>query len=148
MSLQDQLSNDLKSAMKARDTVRVDTLRMVRAALQNARIARGEELADEDVAAVLDKEAKKRKEAAEAYAGGGREELAAKERAELAVLRDYLPEQLSEEALKAMVAAVVAETGATSRKDMGTVMKALVPRTRGRADGKLVSALVTAQLSQ
>ena len=133
--------------MKRRDAVRVDTLRMVRAALQNAAIESGRDLTDDDTAAVIDKEAKKRKEAIEAYDHAGREDLAAKERSEFEVLTQYLPDQLTEVELEEMVAAAIVELGATSRKDMGAVMKTLMPQVRGRAEGKLVSQLVAERLS-
>lgn len=147
MALQEQLLTDMKVAMKAHDSNRVATLRMMRAALQNAEIAHGGRLDDKQVLAVLDKEAKKRREAIAAYEQAGREDLVAQERAELEVLQAYLPQPLSEESLKELIAAAIAQVGATSRRDMGAVMKVVMPQVRGRADGKLVNQLVIRQLS-
>lgn len=149
-TLKQQLRDDLTTAMKARDQVRSSTLRMVLTALTNAEVAGKEavELTDEQVLAVLSTEAKKRREAAAAFADGGRDEAAAKEEAELGVILGYLPEQLDEDAIKALVDEVIDELGVRGDgpRAMGRVMGALQPKVRGRADGALVAATVKAAL--
>lgn len=132
--------------MKARDAERVGTLRMVMASMKNTQVEKGHELSDEEVLEVLAREAKRRRESIEAYEGAGRTDLADKEKAELVVLQTYLPEQLSEEQLTAFVDEAIAETGADSPQQMGLVMKALMPKVKGRADGSVLSALVRARL--
>lgn len=145
-SLKQQLRDDLTTAMKARDQVRSSTLRMVLTAVTNAEVAGKEaiELTDEQVLAVLSTEAKKRREAAVAFADGGRAEAAAKEEAELGVILDYLPEQLDEAAIEALVNEVIDELGVRGEgpRAMGRVMGALQPKVHGRADGALVAAKV------
>ena len=145
-SLKQQLRDDLTTAMKARDQVRSSTLRMVLTAVTNAEVAGKEaiELTDEQVLAVLSTEAKKRREAAVAFADGGRAEAAAKEEAELGVILDYLPEQLDEAAIEALVNEVIDELGVRGEgpRAMGRVMGALQPKVQGRADGALVAAKV------
>jgi hypothetical protein len=148
--LKGQLRSDLTTSIKARDSLRSSTLRMVLSAVTNAEVAGKEarELSDDDIVGVLTSESKKRREAAEAFEGAGRTEQAAKERAEAEVIAGYLPEQLTEEEISELVAATIDELGV--REDgpraMGRVMGALQPRTRGRADGGLVAATVRAQL--
>ena len=146
--LKEQLHADLNTAMKARDEVTVATLRMALTAVTTEEVAGKEarELSDEDVLKVLTREAKKRREAAEAFDGAGRGELAARERAEGEVLDRYLPTQLGDDELADLVAAAIAEAGATSLRDMGAVMKIVVPRVAGRADGKRVSDEVRRRL--
>jgi uncharacterized protein YqeY len=148
--LKAQLRSDLTSAMKARDELRSATIRMALTAITNEEVA-GEvarELSDDEVLKVLGREAKKRKEAAEAFAGAGRAEQAAREVAEGEVLAAYLPAQLSDEELHALVDAAVAESGAEGPRAMGAVMKVLTPRVAGRADGSRVAAAVKARLSR
>jgi uncharacterized protein YqeY len=139
MGLKERLRSDLTTAIKARDEVRSSTLRMVLTSITNAEVAGKEsrELTDEDVLGVLTSESKKRREAAEAFADAGREEQAAKEKAEAAVIADYLPAQMSSEEIDALVAATVDELGVRDdgMKAMGRVMGVLTPRTKGRADG-------------
>ncbi|HWU33231.1 MAG TPA: GatB/YqeY domain-containing protein [Marmoricola sp.] len=146
MSLKQQLRDDLTTAMKARDQVRSSTLRMVLTAVTNAEVAGKEaiELTDEQVLTVLSSEAKKRREAAVAFAEAGRAEAAAKEEAELGVILDYLPEQLDEAAIVALVNEVIDELGVRGEgpKAMGRVMGTLQPKVKGRADGGLVAAKV------
>jgi uncharacterized protein YqeY len=148
--LKDRLRADLTTSIKARDEVRSSTLRMVLTAITNAEVAgkQARELTDEDVLGVLTSEGKKRREAAEAFEGAGRTEQAAKERAELAVLTDYLPEQLSGEEVSALVTEAIEATGAREEgmRAMGKVMGALQPRVKGRADGGAVAAEVRRQL--
>lgn len=141
MSIQDQLVDAMKVAMKAKDSLRLNTIRMARTALKNAEIEARQELDETAAIKVLSTLVKQRREAAEAYRES-RPELAEKEELELAVLQEFLPTQLSEADLEAMVAQAVAECGASSMKDMGAVMKLVTPQTTGRADGKLVSNLV------
>ncbi|WP_016906379.1 GatB/YqeY domain-containing protein [Streptomyces xiaopingdaonensis] len=151
-TLKSRLHEDLTAAIKARDEVRSATIRMALAAVTKEEVAGKEarELSDEEVLAVLTSESKKRREAAEAFTDGGREEQAARERAEGAVLEEYLPAQLTDEELTALVDEAVAEAragGAEGPKAMGAVMKLLKPRTAGRADGKRLAAEVKRRLS-
>jgi uncharacterized protein YqeY len=142
--LKDRLQNDLTTAMKARDELRTATLRMVLTAVKNEEVAGGtaRELDDAEVLKVLAREGKKRRESAEAYVAAGRTELADREVAEGGVIDEYLPAQLSDADLEALVAAAVAETGATSPQQMGAVMKVVTPRVAGRAEGGRVAAAV------
>lgn len=144
MTSKQSLREDMTTAMRARDKVRTATLRMAIAAVTNAEVAGKEarELTDDEVQQVIAKEAKKRREAAAAYDDAGRSELADAERAELTVLEEYLPKQLGEDELAALVAAAVNETGAQGMAGMGQVMKAVQPKVAGRADGGRVAAAV------
>jgi uncharacterized protein YqeY len=148
--LKARLRDDLTTSIKARDALRSSTLRMVLSAVTKEEVAGKEarELTDEDVLAVLTSESKKRREAAEAFEGAGRTEQATKERAEAGIIADYLPEQLGEDEIAALVTATIDELGV--REDglraMGRVMGALQPKTKGRADGGVVAAAVRSQL--
>jgi len=146
--LKDRLQADLTAAMRARDTLRTSTLRMALTAVTTAEVAgaSARELSDDEVLAVLTKEAKKRRESLEAFESAGRTELAEREKAEAAVLADYLPEPLSEEELSELIAAAIESTGAAGPRGMGLVMKVVQPQTAGRADGKVVAAEVRRQL--
>ena len=146
--LKAQLRTDLTTAMKARDELRTATLRMVLAAVSAEEVSGKEarELSDDEVQGVLRREAKKRREAAEAYAGAGRAEQAERERAEEGVIVTYLPAQLEDADLAAIVADVVTSTGATGMKDMGRVMGAVQAAVAGRAEGGRVAAEVRRQL--
>jgi uncharacterized protein YqeY len=148
--LKDQLRSDLTTSIKARDTLRSSTLRMVLSAVTNAEVAGKEarELSDEDVLGVLTTESKKRREAAEAFEGAGRTEQAAKERAEAEVIAGYRPEQLSESEIRELVVVTIDELGVREdgMRAMGRVMGALQPKTKGRADGGLVAATVRSEL--
>jgi uncharacterized protein len=148
-SLKATVQSDLTSAMRARDQVRSGTLRMALAAMTNEEVSgtQARELSDDEVLKVLAKEAKKRKEASVAYTGAGRPELAAREDAELAILEAYLPAQLSDEELAAIVATAIEDTGATGMQQMGQVMKAANAVVAGRADGGRVAAVVKATLT-
>ena len=150
MTLKEQLRADLTTAMKARDEVRSSTLRMVLTAITNAEVAGKEarELSDDDVIGVLTSEAKKRREAATAFAEGGRQESAEKEKAEAAVIAAYLPEQLSEAEVAELVTAAIAQVGAAGEgmRAMGKVMGVVQPQVKGRADGGVVAAEVRRQL--
>jgi uncharacterized protein YqeY len=147
--LKEQLQTDLNVAMKARDEVTVATLRMALTSVTTEEVAgkAARALSDDEVLKVLPREAKKRREAAEAFDAAGRDELAARERAEGAVLDRYLPAQMADEELGDLVAAAIAETGASSPRDMGAVMKVVVAKVAGRADGKRVSDEVRRRLS-
>lgn len=142
-SLKARVQADLHDAMRAREKVRAGTLRMVLTAVTNEEVS-GEhrELSDDEVLKVIGKEAKKRREAATAYAEAGRGELVAQEEAELGILETYLPAQLGDEELRSLVADAVAETGATGMAQMGQVMKVAQAKVAGRADGGRVAALV------
>jgi hypothetical protein len=146
--LKARLRTDLNTAMKARDELTTATLRMTLAAITNDEVAgkAARELSDDEVRRVIAREAKKRREAAEAYDAAGRDELAARERAEGDVLKQYLPDQLGDDELTSLVRAAIAESGATSPRDMGGVMKIAQPQVAGRADGKRVSDEVRRQL--
>lgn len=144
--LTEQLNQDLKEAMRARDKVRLRTIRLLRAALLEKEIAerRGgkAELSEEQVMAVLQKQAKQRRDSMEQFENAGREDLAVTEREELEVIKEYLPEQLSEDEIRKEVEAIVADVQASSMKDMGRVMGPAMQRLRGKADGKVVQSLV------
>lgn len=148
--LKDRLRTDLTASIKARDTLRSSTLRMVLTAITNAEVAGKEskELTDDDVIGVLSTESKKRREAAEAFDEAGRTDSADKERAEAAVISDYLPEQLSESEISDLVTSSIADLGVAGdgMKAMGRVMGALQPQVKGRADGGVVAAEVRRQL--
>jgi len=146
MSIQEQLTEAMKLAMKARESLRLSTIRMARTALKNAEIEARQELDETAAIKVLSTLVKQRREAADAYRAS-RPELAEKEEFEVAVLQEFLPAQLDAAALQELVAKAVAEAGATSMKDMGAVMKQVTPQTTGRADGKLVSEIVRKQLA-
>ena len=147
-ALKPRIIDDMKAAMREGDTHRRDTLRMVIAAAQNAAKEKREALTDEEALAVITKEVKKRRESIEAYRGAGRDDLADKEQAEIDVLAPYLPEQLGEEEVRALVVEAIAATGASSTRDIGRVMGQLMPKVKGRADGKLVSSLVNQELAK
>jgi uncharacterized protein YqeY len=148
--LKERLRTDLTAAIKGRDEVRSSTLRMVLTAITNAEVAgkQARELSDDDVVGVLSAEAKKRREAAEAFAGAGRADSAAKERAEAEVIADYLPAQLDASEISALVTDAIASTGAAGEgmRAMGKVMGVVTPQVRGRADGGTVAAEVRRQL--
>jgi uncharacterized protein len=147
--LKERLRADLNAAMRARDQVRMRTLRMALTSITNEEVAgaSARDLSDDEIVKVLTREARKRREAAEAFSAAGRSEQAAAERAEGDVLADYLPAQLSDEELAALVDAAIAETGASSMAGMGQVMKTVTPRVAGRADGARVAAEVRRRLS-
>ena len=146
--LKERLRTDLNAAMRARDQVRMRTLRMALTSITNEEVSGDavHELSDDDVLKVLTREAKKRREAAEAYEAAGRAEQAEAERAEGDVLAGYLPAQLSDDELTALVTAAIAESGATGMPGMGKVMKTVTPQVAGRADGARVAAEVRRQL--
>jgi uncharacterized protein YqeY len=147
MTLKERLMQDLTEAMKSGDELRKTTIRMARAAIKNAEIAKIAELDDAGVQEVLRKELKQRNESAEEYKRAGRTDLADKELAEAALLEAYLPQQMSEVEIEAEVSAIIAEVGATGPQDMSKVMPAAMQRLRGRADGRTVNQVVTRLLS-
>ena len=147
MSLKQQIISDLTASMKAQDAPRTSTLRMVKAAVMNREIEKGGEMDDEEMMKLLRSLVKQRRDSVEQYEKGGRPELADKEKTEIAVIETYLPQAASREEIEAAVAAAVAETGATSIKDMGKVMKATQAALAGKnADGRTVSEIVKAKL--
>jgi uncharacterized protein YqeY len=148
MSLKEQIISDLTAAMKAKDADRVGTLRMVKASLMNRQIEKGGELTDDEVTKALQSLVKQRRDSIEQYEKAGRPELAAKEAAEISVIDIYLPRAASEAEIAAAVEAAIQETGASSMKDMGTVMKAALAHLAGKsADGRIVSETVKSKLA-
>jgi uncharacterized protein YqeY len=147
VSLRDRIQSDITAAMRSGDSLRRDVLRMTQNAAYLVEKRDKRELAEDEIAAIVTKEVKTRRESVEAFRKGGREDLATKEEAEIAILTEYLPEQLGDDAVAALVAEAVAATGASSARDMGKVMGWLSPRTRGRADGRRVSELVARALA-
>ncbi|MEO8571174.1 MAG: GatB/YqeY domain-containing protein [Chloroflexota bacterium] len=147
MSLHDRIQSDIAVAMRAGDGLRRDVLRMVVSAAYNVEKRQGRALTEDEYLAVLSREVKTRRESVEAFRAGARDDLVAKEEAEIAILGDYLPQALTEPELAALVGEAIAATGASSARDMGKVMGWLSPRTRGRADGKHVSELVVQALA-
>ena len=148
MSLSERIHDDLTAAMRSGDALRRDVLRMVTSAAYNIEKQNRRPLTDDELVAVLAREVKTRRESVEAFRRGGREDLASKEEAEIAILKAYLPQALSEDELRALVADAIAATGATSARDLGKVMGWLAPKTRGRADGRQVSELVAQALAR
>lgn len=143
MTLQERLGQEVKTAMLAKDAERLGALRMLKSTLGYILIEKkAESISDADFVSVVQKEVKKRRDSIEQFESGGRPELAAKEKQEIAVLESFLPQQLSPEELENMVRAAIAETGATSKKEMGAVIKAVQAKAAGRADGKTISQLV------
>ncbi len=148
--LSQQITEDMKTAMREKNTLALGTIRMLKSSIKNAAIEKGgadAELTDPEVVAVIRKEVKKRQDSIEQYTIAGRAELVEQEEAEMAVLNGYLPEPMSEEKIAAIIDAAIAEVGATSRKEMGQVMKIVQEKTEGRADGKTLSQAVMAKLS-
>ena len=147
MTLQQRIESAMREAMLARDVRRTGTLRMAMAAFQNRRIELGHDLTDEDVIDVLSKQMKQRRESIEHFKAAGRDSMVQVEEEESAIIAEFLPQPLSEDELRSLVSAAIAETGATTAAEMGKVMGALAPKIKGRADGKAVSDMVRAQLT-
>lgn len=150
MSLTERIDADLKDAMRARETMRLGVLRMLKAALKNTAIEKGgaeAQLDDAEATQVIRKQVKQRQDSFESFEKGGRPELAEKEKAEIAILEQYLPAQIGAEELSRLVREAIAEAGATSKAQMGAVMKALGPKVAGRADGRTISQEVQKQLA-
>ena len=149
MSLHDRLSEDLKSAMRSRDQLRMDVIRMIKAAVQYKEVELKQDLDDAGMSRIMTTLIKQRKEAAEQFEKGNRQDLAAKERQEISIIESYLPAAISPEELANVVALVIKESGASSLKDMGQVMKAVMARLAGQSvDGKVVSDLVKTALQR
>ncbi len=142
MALLEKLNSDLKEAMKAKDPVKTGTLRMLISEIKYVKIEKMKELDDTDIASVIQKAIKSRKDSAEQYTNANRPELAEKETAEIAVLECYLPKQMDAAEIEKIVSSVIGEVGAIGGKDMGKVMQKLMPLVKGKADGKLVNDIV------
>ena len=153
MTLQEQITNNLKKAMKAKDTNKLSTLRMLQAAIKNKQIAlrqvqgKNQELNDNEVGQIILKEIKQRKDSIKQYTQGGREELAKKEEKEIEVLKDYMPEQLPEEKIKKIIKEAIKKVNAEGPQDMGRVMGIIMPKLKGKTEGSTVSKLVKDSLS-
>jgi len=147
VSLREQIQEDTTAAMRSGDVLRRDVLRMASSSAYNLEKQQLRELSEDELIGVLTREVKQRRESVEAYRAGGREDLASREEAEIAILKEYLPEPLTDEQLDALVGEGIAATGSANPRDLGKVMGWLAPRTRGRADGKIVSAKVAAALA-
>lgn len=146
-NIKEQLTADMKEAMKAKDTIRLNTIRMVRGAIKQQEIDGKKELTNDDVIAVISKELKMRRDSLEEFTKAGRTDLVEKTQAEIGVLTPYLPAQLTEDEIKAIVKEAIETTGAASPKDMGKVMGAIMPKVKGKADGKLVNIIVKGMLA-
>lgn len=147
MNLDQQLLEDMKRSMKAKDKIRVETIRSLRGQLKNAGISKGSELTEDEVIQEISKVAKKRKESIEQFKAVGREDRAKIEQQELDIIYEYLPDQLDEEQISELADKVIGEVNPTSEKDIGKVMSVIMPRVKGRADGKLVQQIVRNKLS-
>ena len=146
MSLMEKLTADMKEAMKQGEKERLSVIRLVRGAVRQAEIDGKKTLSDDEIIGVITKEVKMRRDSIEEFERGGRSDLVEKTQAEIAILMPYLPAQLSPDEVRQLVETAVAEVGATTAKDMGKVMEALMPKLKGRADGKLVNQIVRAYL--
>jgi len=146
LALIDDIKNDLKDAMLSKEKLKVSTLRLLLSSIKYRQIEKGEELDDNEIIAVLSTEVKKRRESAEEYSKAERKELAEKEEAEIKVIEKYLPEQMTDDEITKLIDQAIDDTGAESKKDMGKVMQQLMPKTKGRADGRKVSQIVTEKL--
>jgi uncharacterized protein YqeY len=147
MAIKEQLDQDLKAAMRDKDALKLSVVRMLKSAIKYREIELMKPLDDAGVLAVVASEIKRRRDSVEQYKAGNRQDLADKEDAEIKILQAFLPQQLSEDELRAKVDAAIAQTNAKGPKDMGAVMKALLPEVQGRAEGKAVSDMVKARLS-
>lgn len=148
MSLRDRLQDDLKDAMRKGDKLRLSVIRLIKAGITNHEIAKGHTLDDSEVLEIIAKELKQRHDTLPDYERAGRSDILERLHQEMDVIREYLPEQLSEEALRQIVADAKAETGASTPKEMGRLMGAVMPKVKGRADGNLVNRLVREALSE
>lgn len=147
MSLLELLNSDMKQALKDKDKTKLSVIRMVKSAIQNEQIKNGKELTDDQILTVLNRELKQRRDSLQEFKKAGREDLVSGIEAELKVLSAYMPEQLSETELREIIQQVIAELGASSKKEMGQVMGTVMPKVKGRADGTLVNKLVQEYLS-
>lgn len=142
MSIKAKLSEDMKTAMKAKDSARLSTIRMLNSSIKNKEIDQRRDLAEDEVMAVISTAVKQRRDSIEQFKTAGRQDLVEKEEAETAILLSYLPQQLTEDEIRGIVKSAITETSATSGKDMGKVMKVIMPQTKGKADGGLVNKVV------
>jgi len=148
MSIQTELNSAMKAAMRNRQSERLGVIRMLRSAIKNAEIEAKKELGDDEIISLLATQVKQRRDAAQVYRQGGREELAAKEDAEIVILQEFMPTPLTEDEVREIVTQAVTELGATSMQDMGKVMKQVSAATRGRAEGRVISEMVKQRLAQ
>jgi len=147
MGIKERLMEDMKEALRSKDKIRLSTIRMINSLIKNAEIDKRGKLTEEEIVQLLRKYAKQRKEAIEMYEKGGRQDLVEKEKRELEIVESYLPKELSEEEIRKLVREVIEEVGASSPKDLGKVMKVVMPKVKGRADGSLVNRIVREMLS-
>ena len=147
-TLKTKLEDDLKQAMRERNAQRRDVIRYIRSEIRNQEIRLRRDLEDDDAIQVLSRQAQQRRDSIEAFQSANRQDLVEKERAELEIITEYLPQQMGEDEIRALVAQTVAETGAVGPRDMGKVMSAIMPQVRGRAEGRQVSALVSEKLRE
>ena len=147
MALVEQVQNDMKTAMRAKQQARLDTLRLALAALKNARIQVGHDLTDDEAIKVLQKEVKQRRDAADAYRAAKRPDLAENEEAEITILNDYLPTMMDADALRPLIAEIIAQTGASSPADMSKVMPVVMQQLKGKAEGRTINQVVRELLS-
>lgn len=147
MTLKEKLQEDLKTAMKSKDTIRLSVIRLAKAAVMNLEIARGHQLSDEEVIEVLAKEVKQRNDSLVEFEKAGRKDLVENLQKEIRIVQEYLPAPLSEAEVRKLIEEVIAEVGASSKKDLNKVMPVLMPKVKGRADGKLVNQIVNSLLS-
>ncbi|WP_139490465.1 GatB/YqeY domain-containing protein [Brevibacillus dissolubilis] len=145
MSLMERLNQDMKQAMKDKNALKLSVIRLVKAAIQNEEINKGQ-LSEDELLTILARELKQRRDSLQEFEKAGREDLASKTRDEIEVLTDYLPAQLSEDELRQIVRETIAETGASSKKEMGKLMGALMPKVKGKAEGALVQRVVSEEL--
>jgi uncharacterized protein YqeY len=148
MSIQTELSTAMKDAMRSKQSERLGVIRMLRSNIKNAEIEAKKELDDDEIISLLATQVKQRRDAAQTYRDGGRDDLAEKEEGEIAILQEFMPAALSEEELHELIEQAVTELGATSMQDMGKVMKQVSVATRGRAEGRVVSEMVKKRLAQ
>jgi len=146
MTLNEQLNEDMKQAMKSQDKFKLSVIRMVRSAIKNIEIDQRKTLDDNEVLDILNREIKQRRDALQEFQKAGRDDLVQSAQAEIAIIAEYLPQQLTEEEVEAIVRQTIQETGASSKAELGKVMSALMPKVKGRADGKLVNRIVQQQL--
>ncbi|TQQ85729.1 GatB/YqeY domain-containing protein [Peptacetobacter hominis] len=146
MSLKQKLQEDLKTSMKNKDTVRKSVVTLIRSSIKQIEVDKRIELNDDDIIDIISKQLKQRNDSLEQFLDAGREDLVEETRSEIEILKEYLPQQLSEEELNEIVKQTISEVGATSMKDMGKIMSAIMPKVKGRADGKLINKLVKENL--
>ncbi|MGD8189026.1 GatB/YqeY domain-containing protein [Brevibacillus ginsengisoli] len=147
MSVMERLNQDMKQAMKDKAVLKLSVIRMVKAAIQNEEITKGKALSDDDVLTILTRELKQRRDSLQEFEKADRDDLSSKTREEIEILTAYLPEQLSVEEIRQLVREAIAQVGATSKKEMGKVMGAVIPKVKGKADGTTVQTIVNEELS-